>query len=220
MNEVRMYRGQQYECVGVVDYTRKDGGASKLQVWESRCAECGEPFLFKLPATSTFSPSRRCFYDRKPGKPAKGVAKEPEAKPKANPSAALSTFKIGDRVGHTKFGVGTVRSVEGSSLVVIFDDNAVKVVLHSEVKPKQAAPAVVTSTPTPLAQITSAKPFEDLPTLEVGDRVLHPTGFGEGTVVAVRGSKLFVDFEDVDPAGGKRVLTVSVSRCSRPSRWR
>lgn len=35
-----------FECLGLDDYTRKDGTASKVLRWRGTCAVCGEEFTF------------------------------------------------------------------------------------------------------------------------------------------------------------------------------
>jgi hypothetical protein len=66
---IKEYGGQRYECVAVVPYIRRDKGRTEIAVWESSCAHCGEPFLFRSPVHKvTFAPSRRCPDHRFPGR--------------------------------------------------------------------------------------------------------------------------------------------------------
>jgi hypothetical protein len=58
---VREYKGQRYECVAILPHIRPDKERTEIAVWESGCARCGEPFLFRSPVNKeTFMPSRRC----------------------------------------------------------------------------------------------------------------------------------------------------------------
>ena len=66
--EIRFVHGQFYKAVEVVPYTRRDGTATSLQVWQSRCAECGTPFSFMAPISGLkFEPNRRCQTHKRPG---------------------------------------------------------------------------------------------------------------------------------------------------------
>ena len=67
IGEARVHKDQRYLCVSVEPHTRRDGTQTALLLWESQCAECGEPFGFKTPNTGKFEPSRRCQAHRKPG---------------------------------------------------------------------------------------------------------------------------------------------------------
>ena len=49
-------------------------------------------------------------------------------------SAAPTTFDVGDRVFHIKFGNGNVSSIEGNKLTIDFDKAGQKRVLDSFVK--------------------------------------------------------------------------------------
>ena len=65
----RTYSGQEYTCVGVEPYRRRDGTETMLLVWQSHCAKCGEPFQCRTPvAAKVFAPSRRCGEHKQPGK--------------------------------------------------------------------------------------------------------------------------------------------------------
>jgi hypothetical protein len=39
-----IFRGQSYQLVGYRPHICRDGHETQLEVWQSRCAECGEPF--------------------------------------------------------------------------------------------------------------------------------------------------------------------------------
>ena len=67
IGETREHKGQEYLCLAVSPYTRRDGTQSLLLVWESKCAECGDTFAFKTPNRERFEPNRRCQAHRKPG---------------------------------------------------------------------------------------------------------------------------------------------------------
>ena len=61
--------GQCYVMQGSECYQRDDGCFTTLLRWESRCSECGEPFV----VTTSFSIrylNRRCAKHRQPGRPA------------------------------------------------------------------------------------------------------------------------------------------------------
>ena len=74
IGEARDYKDQKYLCVSVEPYTRRDGTQTALLLWESQCAECGEPFSFKAPNRDKFEPNRRCQAHRKPGFVARAAA--------------------------------------------------------------------------------------------------------------------------------------------------
>ena len=60
--------GQCYVMQGGECYQRDDGCFTRLLRWESRCSECGEPFV----VTTSFSIrylNRRCAKHRQPGRP-------------------------------------------------------------------------------------------------------------------------------------------------------
>ena len=62
------YKGQVYVAAREIPHTRRDGKATTLIVWASRCADCGGRFTFTLPAKkSHFAPSRRCASHKRPG---------------------------------------------------------------------------------------------------------------------------------------------------------
>jgi hypothetical protein len=69
MAESFKHKGQGYRRVDVVPYTRKDGSTSALQVWRSRCADCGEPFeiLSTVRKRKLWYPNRRCKKHQQPG---------------------------------------------------------------------------------------------------------------------------------------------------------
>lgn len=55
------YRGQEYEFVRGEPYTRRDGGASSITIWRSRCLTCGCPFECTTSSDPAyFKPARNC----------------------------------------------------------------------------------------------------------------------------------------------------------------
>lgn len=68
---VLMLDDQPFELVGIEPHTRRDGLITQLLVWNSTCAECGEPIACRTPGMTSWL-SRRCGECRKPGKPVKG----------------------------------------------------------------------------------------------------------------------------------------------------
>jgi len=59
---------EQYRCLFVRRHIRRDGSETFLAVWESLCAQCGEPFTCTTPAAATrFQPNRRCAKHNRPG---------------------------------------------------------------------------------------------------------------------------------------------------------
>ena len=68
MSAVREYRGQTYREIGTFKRARRDGSMATIITWASPCAECGEPFTFTTPASSSkFEPNRRCQKNKRPG---------------------------------------------------------------------------------------------------------------------------------------------------------
>ena len=68
VGDVRHYLGQRYIAVAAKPYTRADGTETQIIVWESPCADCGEPFLCPAPAAAArFQPNRRCPKHKRPG---------------------------------------------------------------------------------------------------------------------------------------------------------
>jgi hypothetical protein len=66
----KTFKDQVYVCMGVEPYERLDGTTTKLAVWRSACADCGQLFLVRLPAKARrFDPNRRCPAHRRPGLP-------------------------------------------------------------------------------------------------------------------------------------------------------
>jgi hypothetical protein len=65
----RVHRGQVYQLVGYRPHVCRDGHETQLEVWQSRCAKCGEPFECCRPVNSTkpFAPNRRCAEHKRPG---------------------------------------------------------------------------------------------------------------------------------------------------------
>lgn len=69
LGEVRSYRGQRYECVGLRPYTRRDGSATALAEMASACAKCGVGFVFCVPVeAAVFQPNRRCAKHKMAGR--------------------------------------------------------------------------------------------------------------------------------------------------------
>ena len=65
---IKIYKGQTYENAGGRRYIRRDGSATWLDAWRSRCADCGEPFEFLTPSKAAkFGPNRRCQKHKRPG---------------------------------------------------------------------------------------------------------------------------------------------------------
>jgi hypothetical protein len=69
----RSDRGQRYELVAFVPYTRRrDGEEVELAIWQSHCKQCGEPFTCATPSRNgeprTTEFSRRCHEHRRPGR--------------------------------------------------------------------------------------------------------------------------------------------------------
>jgi predicted Zn-ribbon and HTH transcriptional regulator len=60
------YKNQRYEFVCTEPHTTRDGRDSRLYVWSSTCANCGEPFKFRSQKKVTW-PNRRCDRCKKPG---------------------------------------------------------------------------------------------------------------------------------------------------------
>src|SRR5690349_19450848 len=70
IQDVRTYKGQQYKCLAVASYLRKDGTAGQMASWETNCSCCGLSFECKAPWDGAkFAPSRRCYDCRQPGLP-------------------------------------------------------------------------------------------------------------------------------------------------------
>lgn len=64
--------GQRFDLVGIEDYTKADGTASNLLIWQAECSTCGQGFLskssaFRLPDV------KRCDIHRQPGKPVRKI---------------------------------------------------------------------------------------------------------------------------------------------------
>ena len=72
----KVYGNQTYFCIGDEPYTRKDGGQTRLLLWQSPCYTCGALFIFKTPASESalkFSPNRRCDKHKRPGVRVRGA---------------------------------------------------------------------------------------------------------------------------------------------------
>jgi hypothetical protein len=85
----KMFQGQVYLCIDIEPHTCRDGRETRLAVWRSACAECGGPFVFRLPVSHRkFMPSRRCTKHRRPG-----VRVWPPFQPASNPKPANRSGK-------------------------------------------------------------------------------------------------------------------------------
>ena len=72
IGEVRMFRGQRYECGAIEPYTRKDGVQSSVALWATHCATCGQPFTVTMAVgqwdwPNFKGPTRRCRKHAKSG---------------------------------------------------------------------------------------------------------------------------------------------------------
>ena len=65
--EIFMLEGQRYELLETVPYKRTDGTSTHLLVWQSHCADCGQPFETKTGMT-IYGLNRRCEKHKSPGK--------------------------------------------------------------------------------------------------------------------------------------------------------
>lgn len=66
MEWFKMYKGQMFENLGLVDHVSPDGTVRKLVGWFTHCAECGKPILVKT-TTVERVPTRRCPVHAKKG---------------------------------------------------------------------------------------------------------------------------------------------------------
>ncbi len=65
----KAFHGQTYVCIGIEPHEKRDGAQTLLARWQSNCAQCGEPFEFRMPLKATrFEPNRRCAKHKRPGK--------------------------------------------------------------------------------------------------------------------------------------------------------
>ncbi|RYE39506.1 MAG: hypothetical protein EOP21_10610 [Hyphomicrobiales bacterium] len=65
---VRLHKGQRFEVVMTSERPRRDGTIASILHWEAPCAQCGDPFQFTTPASSSkFEPNRRCQKHKRPG---------------------------------------------------------------------------------------------------------------------------------------------------------
>lgn len=70
-----VYKGQTYHRIGSKPHVRRDGSETRLDIWRSRCARCGEWFEFMRPADEkVFSPNRRCIKHKEPGRKVRVIA--------------------------------------------------------------------------------------------------------------------------------------------------
>jgi hypothetical protein len=77
-----MQDGQPYWRIGRRPHTRRDGTATALDVWQSFCATCGEPFEQTTPAaTPSRSMIRRCQEHVSPGRKVGGKADRRRVRP-------------------------------------------------------------------------------------------------------------------------------------------
>ena len=78
------------------------------------------------------SPGWRRLQDRQSNRP---TAQPREAKGLVIDSQALSSFEIGERVFHQKFGYGAVVGIEGDKLAVDFEHSGIKNIVARFVTP-------------------------------------------------------------------------------------
>jgi DNA helicase-2/ATP-dependent DNA helicase PcrA len=83
------------------------------------------------------SPGWRRLQSRSAARP---ISQPSEARNMTIDAAAVSSFGIGDRVFHDKFGYGAVTSIEGDKLEIAFDKAGLKKVVAKFIVPA-AAPA-------------------------------------------------------------------------------
>jgi hypothetical protein len=62
-----LHDGQEYRCVGLEPFTRRDGSAVRLFAWRSECPTCGKPFECRTIEGAKFTPTRRCDECTRPG---------------------------------------------------------------------------------------------------------------------------------------------------------
>lgn len=74
--------GQRYEMISEVEHVRLDGEQTKLAMWRSECAECGQPFEFRCSQLS-LPENRRCELHKQPGKRVRDRARA-DARPIGN----------------------------------------------------------------------------------------------------------------------------------------
>jgi hypothetical protein len=65
----KTYKDQHYKLVGHEPYTRiRDGSKTTLEVWASKCVDCGQTFFARTPIRAKgFKPTRRCRLHKRPG---------------------------------------------------------------------------------------------------------------------------------------------------------
>lgn len=65
---LREYHGQTYLLIGTRAHQRRDGSLTNLDVWQTKCADCGDTFEFSIPSKAKrFEPNRRCQKHKRPG---------------------------------------------------------------------------------------------------------------------------------------------------------
>jgi hypothetical protein len=65
----RIYHGQVYRLIEHRQHTCRDGRKVWLEVWRSRCTECGAAFeCMRRPEWPVFAPRRRCDEHKAPGR--------------------------------------------------------------------------------------------------------------------------------------------------------
>jgi hypothetical protein len=69
-----IHKGQTYRLLALEPVRRHDGQPAVLTVWSSHCADCGEPFRFKLSVRARFVPNRRCRLHARPGVRVRSIA--------------------------------------------------------------------------------------------------------------------------------------------------
>jgi len=72
---VLMRDGQRYVVVGSDLHVRRDGETVPIILWQSHCAECGEPFECRT-ALKARALNRRCEKHRRPGKAATAAGRK------------------------------------------------------------------------------------------------------------------------------------------------
>lgn len=61
------HKRQNYLCVGLEPYVRRDGAGIELALLKTQCARCGLSFTFKLRAEAEkFQPNRNCSLHSRP----------------------------------------------------------------------------------------------------------------------------------------------------------
>jgi len=82
LGDAIVVRGQGYQLVAFEPHMRKDGSKTKLAVWSSCCAQCGEAFTCRSPMTCP-PQRRRCDEHKAPRRWVRKPSAEPQDKRKA-----------------------------------------------------------------------------------------------------------------------------------------